>query len=191
MRTNSPLLLPLFRSSGQARLLARVFLDDRAATINRVARELEIDPGVVSREADRLERAGLLRSERSGNQRVIRPNEDSPYFVDLRNLLTKAFGPVDLVTRALAEIDGIDRAYVYGSWAARHLGEHGDAPNDIDLLIVGSPNRRQLAHLTRELSREFGQDVHPTIVPTAEWQAKSTGFLRSVAAGPLVELPRS
>lgn len=188
MRTRSPQLLPLFRSAGQARLLARLFLGDAPDTLSGLARELDLDAGALSREADRLERAGLIRSERIGRQRLLRPNEASPYYQDLRNLIVKAFGPVRLLSAALAEIDGVERAFLYGSWAARHLGEPGEAPRDVDVLIVGSPDRRALARLARELGRQLGHDLNPTVVPVANWDAKSSGFLRSLARGPLVEI---
>jgi hypothetical protein len=188
MRTHSPQLLPLFRSAGQARLLARLFLSDTPATLSGLARELDLDAGAISREADRLERAGILRSERIGNQRLLHPDEASPYFHDLHNLLVKAFGPVDVLSTALAGLNGVEQAFVYGSWAARHLGEPGEAPNDLDLLIVGSPNRPALARLVRELGRQLGYEVNPTVVPGKDWEKKTSGFLRSLARGPLVEI---
>jgi len=92
MRTKSSLLLSLFRSAGQGRLLARVYLDsDRPAPIAELAR----DAGGVTREADRLGRAGLVSSERVGRQRLLRANPESIYYPELYGLLLKAFGPGD------------------------------------------------------------------------------------------------
>ena len=189
MQTSAPQLLPIFRSNGQARLLARLYLQpDRTTTLSDLADELDLSHTTVSREADKLERAGLIRSERIGNQRRLRRNEDSIYFPALRDLLLRAFGPVPLLERALREIDGIERAFIFGSWASRYLGEAGEAPNDLDLLIVGSPQRSALARIGRDLERQLGYEINPTVVPEEEWKAKKSGFLRSVARGPLVEL---
>lgn len=189
MRTQSSLLLPIFRSAGQGRLLARLFLHDTPATVADLARELQLDPTTISREADRLGDAGLVLSDRIGRQRQLRANPNSPYFGDLRSLLVKAFGPVGLLADALAEIEGVERAFVFGSWAARHLGETGAAPNDLDVLIVGSPDRRSVARLSRALAAKLGVEVNPTVVPSLEWRSKRSGFLRSIASGPLVEVP--
>ena len=189
MKTSAPPLLPIFRSDGQARLLARLYLQpDQTTTLSELADELELSHTTVSREADKLERAGLIRSERIGNQRRLRRNEGSVYFPALRDLLLRAFGPIPLLERTLREIDGIEHAFIFGSWAARYLGEAGEAPNDLDLLIVGSSQRSALARVARELGRQLGYEVNPTIVPAREWETKKSGFLRSVARGPLVEL---
>jgi DNA-binding transcriptional ArsR family regulator len=189
MKTDAPPLLPIFRSDGQARLLAYLYLrPEEATTLSALARELDLSHTTLSREADKLERAGLIRSERIGNQRRLRRNEESVYFPALRDLLLRAFGPVPLLERTLREVDGVERAFLYGSWAARYLGEPGEAPNDLDLLVVGSPQRSALARIGRDLERQLGYEVNPTVVPPEEWQAKKSGFLRSVARGPLVEL---
>ncbi len=189
MKTDAPPLLPIFRSDGQARLLAHVYLrSERATTLSALARELDLSHTTLSREADKLERAGLIRSERVGNQRRLHPNEESVYFPALRDLLVRAFGPVPLMERSLRRSDGVEKAFLYGSWAARYLGEAGDAPNDLDLLVVGSPQRSALARIARDLEHQLGYEINPIVVPAEEWEAKKSGFLQSVARGPLVEL---
>ena len=93
-----------------------------------------------------------------------------------------------VLERSLRGRDGVERAFLYGSWAARYLGEAGEAPRDLDLLIVGSPSRRAIARLSGDLSRELGCEINPTIVPTSEWETKKSPFLQTVSRAPLVEL---
>ena len=189
MRTSAPQLLPIFRSEGQGRLLARVYLQpDRPATIADIARELGLDDGGLTREADRLERAGLIRSERVGRSRTLHPNEDSPYHRDLYNLLLKAFGPAMFIGEALRGLDDIDEAYIYGSWAARYVGERGDDPNDVDVLVIGSPDRSAIYRLASELSARIGREVSPVVVSSERWAKADEGFIREVKKSPLVEL---
>jgi predicted nucleotidyltransferase len=189
MRTTAPQLLPLFRSDGQGRLLARVYLGaDRPATLADLSRELEIDDGGLTREADRLERAGLVRSERVGRSRILRPNEESPYYRDLYGLLLKAFGPATVIGPELAQIEGIERAYLFGSWAARYVGEEGPDPADIDVVAVGGPSQLAVARAERELSEQLGREVNVTIVARDAWEAAESGFLQQVRESPLVPL---
>lgn len=190
MRTEPSLLLPLFRSDGQRRLLARVYLaPDRPAPLSELARELAIDRAGLKREADRLERAGLLRSERVGRQRYLYPDESSPYFRDLYSLLVKAFGPALLIAPELAPIDGIDEAYLYGSWAARYHGEVGLDPADIDVMVVGTPSRIAVAGVERRLTECLGREVNISISSPDEWNAAESGFLQEVRRRPLVPIP--
>lgn len=189
MRTDAPLLLPLFRSDGQGRLLARVYLSpDRPAPIAELARELDLDAGGLTREADRLEQAGLVRSERIGRQRLLRPNPDSPYHNALSKLLLTAFGPAALIGPALGGIDGVEEVFLFGSWAARYSGKEGHAPADVDVMVVGRPSRAAVARAAQELSERIGREVETTIVAAKRWREGSDGFIRTVKAGTLVPL---
>ena len=189
MRTSAPQLLPIFRSEGQGRLLARVYLQpDRPVTVADIARELGLDDGGLTREADRLEQAGLIRSERIGRSRVLHPNESSPYYRDLYNLLIRAFGPAAFVGPALEGIEGIELAYLFGSWAARYSGEPGAAPGDIDVLVVGTPDRGEVYRAASALSDVLHREVNPTIVSRERWDASEEGFIRDVKSSPLIGL---
>lgn len=190
MRTAAPTTLPLFRSEGQARLLTHIFLSygRSDAPLAEIARALELDPGGVAREATRLEHAGLITSTRVGRQRHVSANTDSPYYEPLRELLARAYGPPKLIGRVLARFDEIEKALIYGSWAARYRNDPGPPPNDIDVLVVGSPDRRALARAARGLSEELGLEVDPHVVSAADYERGATGFLRAVKEGPTVPI---
>jgi DNA-binding transcriptional ArsR family regulator len=99
----------------------------------------------VHREVQRAEQAGLVTSRKVGNTRLVRANTDSPYYAGLADVLTRAFGVPAVLAEALRHVGGIDDAYICGSWAARHAGQAGQRPvADIDVLVLGSPDRDQL-----------------------------------------------
>ena len=191
MRTAAPTSLPLFRSEGQARLLTHIYLSYSRpdAPLAEIARELDLDPGGVAREASRLEDAGLITSTRVGRQRHLRANTDSPYYEPLRELLARAYGPPRLIARALAAFADVEQAVIYGSWAARYVGETGPLPNDIDVLVVGTPDRRGLARAARELTEQLGLEVDPHVVSPDDYDRGATGFIRTVKEGPTVAIP--
>lgn len=189
LRTEASQLLPLFRSEGQGRLLARIYLEpDRPAPISQLAREVELDAGGLTREATRLERAGLIRSQRIGRQRLLHPRTESVYYADLYALLLKAFGPASIIGPALAPLPGIEQALIFGSWAARYLGEPGAQPGDVDVLVIGQPQRRSVTRVTTALTERLGREVSATIVSPERWKAGADGFLRQVKRGPVVQL---
>ena len=137
-------MLPIFRSAGQARLLARLMIGtgEDWRSLTELARSVDLAVSSVQREVERLTRAGLVESQRIGNVRRVRANRASAFFPELRALVVKAFGPVPLLRDAIAPIAGVSEAYIFGSWAryASDPGEMREPPGDIDLLVVGDPD---------------------------------------------------
>jgi DNA-binding transcriptional ArsR family regulator len=188
MRTEAPPLLPIFRSTTQARLLLRVLTSDVGLTATQLSRALDAPEPTVSREARRLLDAGLLRGERVGRAVLLRPAEDNPAIPPLRQLLIVTFGPSRLLEVALTGIAGIDEAYVHGSWAARFHGEPGGPPGDIDVLVVGSPDRGSVDAALLEAEAVLGREVNATYLTEERWTRDDDPFVRQVRARPRVRL---
>lgn len=184
-----PASLPVFRSDGQARLLAEIFLHapPMGLRLTDLAERVALSAGTAHREVNRLERAGIVRSERVGRERRVFADETSPYHTELRSLLLKAFGPVMVLAEQLAAIDGAAEAFVFGSWARRYDGEPGDPPGDIDLLVIGTAAPDDVYAACRRAERRLGLAVNPTILSEAEWHGDS-GFLRRLRGGALVRV---
>src|SRR5690606_38336452 len=109
--------LPIFRSPEQERLLAELFVFAEAPiSLSELARRAGTSLGGAHKEVERLESAGLIRSTTVGRSRLVEAEPSSPLYPELRGLLLKTFGPAPLLRSALAEIDGIESAFIYGSW---------------------------------------------------------------------------
>lgn len=182
MRTAAPLLLPLFRSANQGRILAALFLSPEPKSIADVAGELSVPYATVHREIGQLLAAGLLTESRVGNSRLLHPDHDSPYFSPLRELLELAFGPVPLLRSELSPIEGISASAIYGSWAHRALGHKGTPPADIDVVVVGSPDVAVVHAACSRVGRVLGRPVNPTILSETEWHEPSP-FLDELRRG--------
>jgi DNA-binding transcriptional ArsR family regulator len=179
--------LPLFRSEHQLRLLGELFVyAGEPRSVSELVAATAIPQATVSREVSRLEEAGLLRSTRRGRLRLVAPDDQLPYYHDLRSLLLKTIGPAALLSRELSEVPGIDRAFIYGSWAARYHGQRGSAPRDIDVVVIGEPELDGLYAACRRVEHELHLDVNPIVRSPAEWKQRSPGFLADVRNGPLV-----
>ena len=140
MRTEAPLLAPIFRSDGQARLLSTLLLTGEELSITDLAKRAGLAYPTAHREVARLVDAGILSERQVGRTRLIRANGESPLVDPLREILTVATGPVVILAEELARIDGIESAFLYGSFAARMLGDAGPAPHDIDVIVLGEPD---------------------------------------------------
>ncbi len=65
--------------------------------------------------------------------RLIRGNPDRPLTVPLREVFAVLSGPVVLLTEKFGRIDGIQSAFLYGSFAARLRGAAGPAQASLTL----------------------------------------------------------
>lgn len=187
MRTAPPILAPIFRSEGQARVLSIVLLGDEERSISQVADLAALAYPTAHHEIRRLLDAGILRERRLGNTRLISANPQSPLVEPLREILLVATGPVVLLSEELGKIDGVRRAFLYGSFAARSRGIPGAAPNDIDLMVIGAPDVQAIYDVSARVEQQVGRPVNPTILTEAEFSEES-GFLQGVRANPTIEL---
>ncbi len=190
-RTPAPLLLPIFRSRQQVELLA-LLLGDPALelSLSDLAARLGTPYPSVHREIERAEAAGLVTSRKVGNTRLVRANTASPYFEGLAQVLTRAFGVPAVLAEVLRGIDGISAAFVYGSWAARYAGQEGPRPvEDIDLLVLGEPDRDRLYAAIERVEPRLGRPVQVTI-RDADWLEEGEGsFHDTVTSRPMVPIP--
>lgn len=190
-RTGSPSLLPIFRSQQQAELLSLVLGDPAAeSTLSELVARTGTPYASVHRELARAVAAGLVTDRLVGRTRLIRANTNSPYFVGLSDVLTKAFGVPWVLGQALAGIDNISHAYIYGSWAARFSGETGERPvGDIDLLVLGSPDRDQIYAAASSAEQRLARQLQVTI-RAADWFSDGTGTFHDTVIGrPMVPVP--
>jgi len=189
-RSGSPELLPIFRSRQQAELLADILDDpEREQSLADLTKRLGIPTASVHREIERAEHAGIIGSRRVGRTRLVRANTASPYFLALRQLLVRAFGVPGRLRGALGGIARIEEVYIFGSWAARWHGEPGTRPvGDIDVLVLGHPDREQLYAATHEVGLDVGREIQAQIRAPG-WLSSGTGsFHDTVTARPMLKV---
>jgi hypothetical protein len=177
--------MPIFRSAAQGRILAWLLLSpEREQPIATLVPVAGVAQPNVLREVNRLVEAGLLRERRAGNTRLVAANTSSPYYQPLVQILGRAYGPASVVPDELADVAGIERAVIVGSWAQRFQGEPGPPPNDVDVVVVGRPNGRALRRANARLEERLGVPVQITVVTPEEWDERRSGFLQEVQDRP-------
>jgi DNA-binding transcriptional ArsR family regulator len=186
MRTSAPPLLAIFRSQLQGDLLARVMLGSQEQTLSDLARTLGAPLATVAREVSRLEQAGLLTTRRVGRARLVATDDTNPATGPLRQLVTVAFGPQQVVAEEFAAIGGIVQVIIFGSWAARASGELGPVPGDVDVLIVGQPDRDEVFDAAERAQQRLGRPVNTTTVSEQRWQSHDEPFLAGVHDRPRI-----
>jgi DNA-binding transcriptional ArsR family regulator len=182
-------LLPILRSQQQGEILALLGDPGLELSLTGIAERTGAPHPSVRREIQRAEQAGLVTTRKVGNTRLVRADTASPYYAGLADVLTRAFGVPAVLAEVLRPIPGIADAYVYGSWAARHEGQAGTRPvGDIDVLILGEPDRDQLYDALSAAERRLGRSVEAAIRGTGWLDAGSGSFHDTVISRPLLRL---
>jgi predicted nucleotidyltransferase len=191
MENNPSWLLPLLRSRVTGALLALLYLHpDRDYTLTEAGKLIGASPKVMSTEADRLVEAGLVRETRRAQARLLRAETSGPVSRPLTDLLAVTYGPLPVLTDLLSEVAGVEQAYIYGSWAARYLGEPGAVPHDVDVLVVGTADEDDLYDKARKAEGRLGREVNISAISQQYWEAPdpADSFMRHVKERPLVKL---
>lgn len=188
MQTPAPPLLPLLRSRLQADLLTLVLLNpEREWTLTELADRIGGSVSSAQREVARAEQTGVISSRRLGNTRLVTAST-SALTAPLTELLLRSFGPKQVVAEEFASIKALLGLYLFGSWAARYVGLEGHPPADIDVLVIGMPDRDDLDEAAQRCQQRLARDVNVTVRSMAWWREGDDGFREEVRKRPLVAL---
>ena len=169
MRSDAPVLLPIFRSRHQAELLARLLLHpDTEFTLSELVEHLDVPPTTLQREAQRLAQVELIRDRKVGRTRLYSANPTNPVTGPLTQLLMMSFGPIEVIAEEFA-IEGVEQVVIFGSWAARYAGQPGPPPKDIDVLVVGSAGELDVFAAADRAQRRIGIEVNPVRATPQQW----------------------
>ncbi len=187
MRSLAPPLLPVLRSVAQAHVLALLLLrQDEELTLTEIARRTGIALSTVHAEVGRLVQAEILNERSVGRARLVRANTGNPAVRPLTELVALAFGPITVVVDEFNDLANLEKVILFGSWAARYLGEPGPPPRDVDVLLVGSPDRAAVYDAADRIERRIGSPVHPVLVTPARFAAAADPLVRQIKASPTV-----
>lgn len=186
MRSNAPALLPILRSRHLAEVLTLLLLHpDVEYSLSEVASKLHLPLTTVQREVTSLTSADLIRERRVGRSRLVSANPSSRYTRPLTELVTLAFGPHFVIGEEFSALD-VTAVAIFGSWAARYEGMPGHAPHDVDVLVIGTVQRRDLYEAAERAEERLGLPVNPVLCSRQRWLAASDPLIRQIRAAPLV-----
>lgn len=181
--------MPLLGTSRTRRRILEEFFTrpQTVLHVRELARRTGIAPGLAQRELRQLETWGILTSETVGRARRYQVDERSPILAELRSLFQKTVGVEQRLRRALEGLPDVEAAAIFGSYAAGR-----DRPgSDLDVLIVGRPDRIALSERLAPLERELGREVNTTVLrpdELARMAREGSGFVADVLGKPLIPL---
>ncbi len=181
---NIKLLDALLPKTRQGILAALLGQPEKTWYVSELARRMGVPSSSLQRELQALAQVGILKVHRQGHMAYYQANANSPVFADLRGLLLKTAGLVDVLTDVLKPLAARLRlVFVYGSIASGT--EQSDS--DIDLMVVGKVTPAELALPLRRARELLGRDINPTVYTPTEFDKKRIAkdtFLRQVLAKP-------
>jgi predicted nucleotidyltransferase len=143
---------------------------DKRFYTNEIMRWAAMGRGTVSRELDRLVRAGLLSTTKQGNQNYYQANANNPVYEELVGIVKKTFGVADQIRDILIPLgENIELAFIYGSIAK---GTERNT-SDIDLMLVGENlSYGRAVEVLQPLEESLQRTINPTIYDKKEFVAR-------------------
>lgn len=157
-------LKDLFSSSVRADVLS-VLLNspDEKFYMREIANLIRKNPSGVKRELDRLEKMGIVISEKVANLKYFRANKESPLYSELKDLIAKSLG-LPGALKALLRASGAKIAFIYGPYA------RGEDSDEVDLLVIGASAGCETG--LRSLERKFGVKIKSLLMDEEEYREK-------------------
>lgn len=163
-----------------------VLYPDASLHFRALQRALGASSRSLQHELARLERMGLIQREREGRLVRYRTVRNHPRWGALRELVRQFAEPAELLRIAVAQVPGIEAAFIFGSCARGDM--HPES--DIDVFVLGDgvedePARYALSAGTLEASGLLRREVNPVSYTHGQFaRRRSGGFLKSVLKGP-------
>lgn len=176
-----------FKSKITVKLFDYFFLNPEAERyVNELAGILKVDPKNLHRKLEELEKEGILKSEFRGKERYFSLVADFPLLEQYRQIFLKTFGLERRLKEIVAEISGIKKAYVFGSYASNKM----DSSSDIDLLVVGKHSVLELQKHIVRLQKELGREINVVNMDEKEFKArkKKDQFVKNIFNAKVIEL---
>ncbi len=183
------MLAELLGSKLRAKVLGWLFAHTDERYFGRqLAEILDEDSTNVSRELARLAKMGILVCQSEGRQKYYQVSKACPVFVELRGLVLKTAGLVDILRGALKPLSKkIQVAFIYGSFASNSA----KTDSDVDMMVIGSCDFGEVVDAVGKGQERIGREVNPSVYPADEFKRKVAAehhFLKTVLAGPKIFL---
>jgi len=169
MRKTSSSIDALLPKVRQLILSATLLHEDRWWYLSDLAKHLGLTPSSLQRELKSLTEAGILQRRKEGNRVYYQAEKNCPFYPELRGLLLKTAGLLDVLREALEELDGVELAFVYGS-----IARGQETPqSDVDIALIGDCTFTEVVSALETAQRRLGREVNPTVFPPAEFRKKA------------------
>jgi predicted nucleotidyltransferase len=176
-------LATLLSSRVRAEILRLLFgLAGSELHLREIERRSRLAVGTVRQDLRKVVALGLVTARRAGNRTYYAANPNHPLFPEIRGLVLKTSGLVEVLAARLGT-NGVRTAFVFGSVAA---GTEGTT-SDVDLLVVGTVTLRELSARLAGVADTIGREINPFVLTPREFTHRvrdQEHFVSRVLASP-------
>ena len=170
-----------------SRVRAEIFrllfgLDEQELHLREMERQAGLSLGTVRQDLQKLVKLDLVKTRRDGNRLYYRANTDHPLYPEIRKLVLKTSGLVEIFKKVL-DREGIQVAFIFGSLASNRER----AASDVDLMVIGAIGLRSLSSWLAGVSDQIGREINPHTMSVEEFRRrkqKGDHFLSNVLESP-------
>ena len=170
-----------------SRVRAEIFrllfgLNEQELHLREMERQAGLSLGTVRQDLQKLVKLDLVKTRRDGNRLYYRANTDHPLYPEIRKLVLKTSGLVEIFKKVL-DYEGIRVAFIFGSLASNRER----AASDVDLMVIGAVGLRSLSSWLAGASDQIGREINPHTMSVEEFRRrkqKEDHFLSHVLESP-------
>ena len=170
------------------RVLGYFFMNpDKRHYVNELAELLALDPGNLSRKLKELAAEGVLAAEEQGNQKYYFLNKNYPLLKEVKKVYEVKYGVISLLKNELSGIEGLTKAYVFGSFAKNSLQQE----SDIDLLLVGAHSSLEAKRRLLPIQKNIGRQINVVDMSQNEFeraQQEKDAFVENIFSGKTIDI---
>jgi predicted nucleotidyltransferase len=159
-------------------------LNEKELHMREMERQAALSLGTIRQDLQKLVKLDLVKARRDGNRLYYRANTDHPLFPEIRNLVLKTAGLVEVIKSAL-DREGIEVAFIFGSLAR----SKERAASDVDLMVIGTIGLRSLSSRLAGVSEQIGREINPHALGIEEFRRRKQNgnhFLSNVLESPKI-----
>jgi uncharacterized protein len=180
------LLAEILSSNIRAEIFRNLFgVEKQSLHLREIERRTGFAVGTVQQEIKKLQRLDIITRIKDGNRINYKANTDHPLYPEIRNLVLKTSGLVNLLKNALSAEPKIRIAFVFGSFARKEE----KAVSDVDLMVIGDIGLRKLTGLLMDVSEKLGREINPYRLTESEFitrKKEKDHFIQEVLMSPKI-----
>ena len=135
--------------------------------IREIERRTGLNDRTIRQELMKLLKLDLVIDRKDSNRVYYRANKSNPLYPDIRNLVLKTAGMVDLFRSALKD-KPVQMAFIFGS-----ISEGKEtADSDVDLFIIGQLGMRAVSTLLSDISERIFREINPHVMDSDEFRKR-------------------